>query len=77
MHVWKTGEPTRITYEGRTVAGRVILASGNGRSLMLEFEALLGGYAGTMPVLWDDTGATFRDLICGLAVTLDRLDPRS
>lgn len=58
----KTGDTVRITYDGRTVGGRVRLASPNGRSLMLEFEAILGGFVGMLPALMDDSGA-YRDLI--------------
>jgi hypothetical protein len=60
----KTGAAVRITHAGRTVRGAVKLASPNGRSLMLEFDALLGGYAGMMPVLQGDDG-TYRDLVKG------------
>jgi hypothetical protein len=54
MHVWKTGDLVRITYEERTVDGAIKLASNNGLSLMLEFEAVLGGCVGMMPVLYED-----------------------
>jgi hypothetical protein len=53
MHVWKTGDLVRITYEGRSVDGAVKLASPNGLSLMLEFDAILGGCVGMMPVLYE------------------------
>src|SRR5579859_1108556 len=51
MTVYQTGDRVRIRYAGRQVDGQVKLASSNGRSLFLEFEALLGGYAGGMPVI--------------------------
>ena len=57
----KTGDLVSISYDGRTVAGVVTLASANGRSLVLEFEAVMGGYLGSMPVLMDDAGV-YRDL---------------
>jgi len=63
MTVFHEGQPVRLTFAGRTVNACVVLASGNGHSLALEFEALLGGYAGMMPVLWDDEAGAFRDLI--------------
>lgn len=69
-HVWKTGDAVRITCEGRTVPGIVLLAAANGRSLMLEFEAILAGAVGTMPVLWDPEGHTFRFLMTGVPVEL-------
>jgi hypothetical protein len=46
-----TGDRVKITFRGRTVLGKVTLASGNGRSLMLEFEAILGGFVGMLPVV--------------------------
>jgi len=73
MRVWKTGEAVRITYEGRTVEGTVLLASRNGTSLFLEFDALLGGYAGRMPVSVDDDGV-IRDLMNNLPVELSPLE---
>jgi len=71
-HIWRTGESVRITYAGRTVLGKVILASSNGRSLALEFDAMLGGWPGGMPVLWDDATASFRDLGPGLEVRISK-----
>ena len=59
---FRTGDAVAIGYEGRTVRGVVKLASPNGRSLMLEFDAMLGGFVGMMPVLLDDAGV-YRDLV--------------
>ncbi len=64
--VWRQGDRCRITFNGRTVPGTIVFGSGNGVSLMLEFEALLvgpmgGAYAGRMAVLWEEDG--FFDLI--------------
>jgi len=59
MRVWQTGEQVRITYEGRPVDGEVELASPNGRSLAVRFDAVLGGYVGMMPALWDEQSAAF------------------
>lgn len=44
------GDRIEIDYNGRTVDGAVTLASPNGLSLMIEFEAMLGGHVGKMPV---------------------------
>lgn len=63
MRIFKTGEKCRVTYAGRTVDAVVRLASPNGRSLFLEFEAMLGGFVGAMPVLFDD--GEFRPLMGG------------
>ena len=65
----KTGDAVSITYDGRTVPGTIKLASPNGRSLMLEFDAMLGGFVGMMPVLADDDGA-YRDLVLGRPVVV-------
>ena len=53
----KTGQAVRITCAGRTVDGTVALASSNGRSLVLIFEAVLDGHAGMMPVSRHDDGS--------------------
>jgi len=47
------GAFVRLTFAGRTVSAFVALASPNGRSLVLMFEANLGGYMGALPLLWD------------------------
>jgi hypothetical protein len=67
--IWKTGDKLVLTHGERTVAATVKLASPCGRSLMLAFEALLGGYAGMMPVL-RHTDGEYRDLITTSVVTL-------
>lgn len=72
--IWKTGDQARIIYEGRTVLGSVKLASPNGHSLMLEFDAILGGFAGMMPALMDDREGIYRDLIFGKHVGVASVD---
>ena len=57
-HIFKTGDLVRITYEGEAIEGRVLLASANGVSLMLEFDGVLGSFAGMMPVLYVDNEFT-------------------
>ena len=69
---YRTGEAVMIECDGRRVAGTVALASGNGRSLMLQFEALIDGHAGLMPVLMDDDGI-YRSIVTDIEV---RLTPR-
>lgn len=68
--VWKRGERVAITYMGRTVVGRVEAASAEGVALMLAFEALLGGFAGHMPVLWHESPGEYRDIILGGVVAI-------
>jgi len=68
------GERLSITFEGQTVEGVVLLASENGRSLVLGFEdTMLGGYGGSMPVLREEGSGAYYDLITGSRVWLRRL----
>ncbi len=73
---FKTGQSVTITCDGRSLPATVLLASENGMSLALSFDAALwagdGMYAGTMPVLRDDDGV-YRDLMLGHAVTIEPL----
>jgi hypothetical protein len=64
----RTGDAVNVTLEGRTVEGVVLLASTNGRSLMLSFDAMLGGYVGQMPVLDADGSGEYRELMTGRVV---------
>jgi hypothetical protein len=70
----KTGDHVVITYATRTVRGVVRLASPNGRSLILEFDAMLGGFVGMMPVLQDETTGEYRDLFKGLPAVITHID---
>jgi hypothetical protein len=65
----KTGDPIWIEHDGRTVEGTILLASENERSLVVGFEAMLGGHLGMMPVLLDEHGY-YRSIITGEAVTI-------
>lgn len=63
---YAVGDQVTITWaDGRVVPAAVILASGNGRSVVLEFEAILDGYVGQMPVLLDELGNGFRAVMTG------------
>lgn len=75
--VWKRGERVAISYLGRTVTGRVEIASQSGESLMLAFEALLGGFAGHMPVLWHESPGEYRDIIMGAVVGIDEAESKA
>lgn len=72
--VFKTGDPVQIAYRGASIDGVVELASSNGKSLMLRFDGLLGGFAGRMPVLFDEASDAFRDLIVTAFVELARAE---
>jgi hypothetical protein len=65
----KTGDRVKIECAGRRVDGTVILASENGASLMLAFEALLDGHVGMMPVLRGDDGS-YRAIMTGSTVEI-------
>jgi hypothetical protein len=54
--ILKRGDFVTATYEGRTVDAMVLIASTNGQSLFISFEAILGGHVGNMPVLRKDDG---------------------
>jgi hypothetical protein len=66
---WKTGDRVRIAIGDDQVIGTVKLASPNGWSLMLAFDAILHGHVGMMPVL-RDVGGEFRSIITGQTVSL-------
>lgn len=57
MPDWHTGDEVVIECDGQRVAGTVLLASPNGKSLVLGFEAILDGHVGMMPVLRKDDGS--------------------
>lgn len=65
------GEMVRVTYLGRTVEAEIILASSNGRSLMLQFDAILGNYVGMMPVL--EVDGLYHDLLTSNEVSIEKL----
>jgi len=51
------GDVIAVTCGGQTVEGVVVLASPNGKSLMLTFDAILDTCMGMMPVLQRDDGS--------------------
>ena len=69
---FRTGERVRVTFRFRTVEAVVLLASQNGRSLALGFEAILGGYVGMMPVLDPLGSGAFVDLVNNEPVVIER-----
>lgn len=73
--IWKTGEQLVLEHGGRKVAADVRLASGNGFSLFLEFEAVVDGCAGAMPVLWSETRERFENIATGSALVLLEASP--
>lgn len=63
------GDRIEIDYNGRTVDGAVTLASPNGLSLMIEFEAMLGGHVGKMPVSMTDASNGY-SILDGTEITI-------
>lgn len=74
MHTMTRGDFVTIECEGRTCTGMVLLASANGRSIMVGYEGILAGFVGAMPISQQDDG-TYTALT-GAPVTLT-LVPRS
>jgi hypothetical protein len=65
MRVWKTGERCRVTVGARTVPAEVVLASSNGESLFVHFEAMLEGHVGSAPLGWDPKLQAFVSIASG------------
>jgi hypothetical protein len=72
MIAFRAHDRVRLSYRRWVVEAEVVLASDNGMSLLLTFEALLGKHAGAMPVLFEDGG--FRSIIDGAPVTLSKME---
>lgn len=66
----RVGGRVWLTFDGRTTEAIVVLASGNGRSLMLGFDGLLGPYLGMLPIRWDAPRGVYLDLIGARNVTV-------
>ena len=71
--IFRTGDRVTIHADERIVPGEVVLASGNGKSLVLRFEAILHGHVGMMPVMALDDGG-YISLAGGHAITLKERD---
>ena len=69
MPVFRTGDEVSIVCEGRTVPGEVLLASSNGVSIMLGFEAMIDGHVGMMPVIRGTDGGYY-SIVTGVEVEL-------
>lgn len=54
----------------RVLDGVVLLASANEESLMISFDALLGGHVGMMPVSRQDDGR-YRSIVDGTMVSIE------
>jgi hypothetical protein len=65
----KAGDHVNITCDGHTVEGVILLSSGNAVSLMIEFEAILDGHVGLMPLLMDERG-DYRSIVTDKVVLI-------
>lgn len=77
-HAWTAflkGDRVSVEYDGRKYDAEVVIASPNGRSLMLAFDCGVwapgGVFLGLMPVLQDDDGR-YRDLLEGCEAVITR-----
>jgi hypothetical protein len=68
----RRGEYVLVEHAGRKADAQVVLVSANGASLMLTFDAMLGGYMGMMPVLWSKEQGAYIDLIKNEQVGITR-----
>ncbi|MBT1509362.1 hypothetical protein KIP88_02510 [Bradyrhizobium sp. SRL28] len=66
------GDNIEVTCEGRTADGVVIMASENGLSLMIGFDAMFGGHLGMMPVTMRD-GVSGYSIIDGTEIVLKKV----
>ena len=69
------GQFVKIDYNGQSIKAMVVLASGNGRSLMLMYDGALhtpsgGMMVGNMPLLYEDDDGKYHDLVGGAVATL-------
>jgi hypothetical protein len=70
---FQKNEVVLIQCDGRRVQGHIVMASGNGKSLMLGFDAMIDGHVGQMPVLQNDDGE-YEALVTGTPVKLIRVE---
>jgi hypothetical protein len=72
MTIFKIGQRVRISYHGQQTDAWVTVASDNGRSLVVEFpDRMVGGFAGMMPLFWDEKTNEFIDLMVNDPVTIE------
>jgi hypothetical protein len=71
---WVQGDIAKVQCGDDEVEAEVVLASSNGRSLMLAFEGSLGRHHGAMPVLADEAGQ-YHSIITQQPVTLTLVPP--
>lgn len=67
--VFQRGDAVSIRCEGRTVPGTILMASSNGISIMLGFDAMIDGHIGMMPIIRDE-GGTYHALVTDIEVEI-------
>lgn len=77
MRLWKSGEKCRVKLGERAANGEVTLASKNGESLFVHFEALLGGHVGSAPLYWQPELGEFVSIATGEVFELSDREPGS
>lgn len=73
----ENGDEVAVTCGDRTVPANVVMVSSNQVSILLSFEAMLGGHAGMMPATrWDMERNAYRSIIDGTEIIVKKLQPR-
>jgi len=68
------GDIVQATYEDRIIRARVMIASPNGRALVIAWDdGMMGGHVGMMPVFQLETGEYY-SLIENKPIALVRVD---
>jgi len=68
----KRGDFVWIERDGQRERAMVTLASENGNSLMVMFDAMFHGYVGMMPLLRE--GGVYRDLFEGKTLKVEKIE---
>ena len=68
----KRGDVVRLVHEGVSVDAFVALASENGASLLVMFDALLDGCVGSMPLYRGGDGQ-YRNIMTGTPITVEEV----
>lgn len=68
----KQGDVINIRHGRAIFRGCVDLASSNGVSLIISFEALIGGHAGKMPVLGSPVTGEYHSIIDGTRIFIEK-----
>lgn len=70
--ILQRGDVVQITAGDQTAKAMVVIASPNGKSLMVMFEAIIDGHVGQMPIFHDESGG-YVAVLTGHQITLERI----